>query len=1657
MEVCKLESCKAEASLVALTDAAFDKDDGVRRQISQSLYELGCHNTEQVLSACFDFLLKHSQLVQGHRTVILQCMERIVRDNISQLGQPLAKKIINLASEEMIKSSESALGWKEAASNLLVALGTRFTDEILEDILQKLQPGVVPQFFVVQTLANLSVANVHGVVPYLTTTLQTMLPLFHMIKQDNMKWAFTSAMGLFSKSILEYLATADKASKPVLSRDAFAPEIYAAYKVLFGMWLRNKDAKLRSAIVVALSHMVHLLPPDRMDDELPRLIISILGLYKKRCEPYHVTQCLRHILEAAVEVTSHVPETQMDSLLPQLHHQICLPVDCQDPLSARNQQEVLQCFTILSHVSIDALVKFLLQKLSSNNDKARVGTLTVLNHVVGSGYKALESKKALIVSGMKQSLQDGDNKVKKVTAQVISTMGEHGYLQLEGGSILVDFLVQQCALVPEEGPGRRHHHHHQAPDSDEVRDEDLRELCEGILSFLVTLDRMDDVLWPFLLEFVSPVQHTNALAVVCRCLEQVGNRKRRQSLQYVLLNYNERLGLPKPHTLLARLLAVSALPYSGQGRGLAALNLLQVLSPNIHLDVVKLWDEELPQLSQFLAEHREDTLPQKLWEDKLFFFLSRTLETITDEKWTWELSEEMTQHIHNYHSYPREKAFLYKCVGIVLGQTNNKDVINNELQEMLLSVQHNEALEREGLATGIGFCAMTHLDDTLAKLDDFVKMDIVKKTASFFNILKEKLDGDMERVKSTLILCYGYVALYAPEGLILQRVEMHILDHILSLSNTKVLGIRVETKDLMIKLTLIKAVTLIAKAVYANKGRHQFKFNRREEVLSYMQDLIASESKAHLKTRVRQSAINACTHLVRLEPRLNEVESSDLIRSCLEAVFSFPPLDNDKRKDTRKLKEREVLHTETITALHELLKEFLSQNLSSEGLEFIFKHVQEWMTSTKDHERERAVEAMLALLVFYRDRFKSVNVSTFHNLGLLVGCFVPRCADPVLSIRYMAMDSLYNLLYIQIRYEGCVVNQPDNLVDHLGNIKEQLQNPDSHILFQICYDIAKIISNKLPHDQLRSLLFALFEGLSDYHATCSSATSVVMNTLVRKHGEGLKDHIPEILSNLQSRMQTITLEQVRFSVIHFISILTSQCLPGVLSYLLFRPLPYDKYTSAIWQSLAREAKLATTTMDYLLGKINDYLSHDDRKESSAKRQPSTGTSETVAVIYALTEMVSNPESVEAVINLYPKLFGTLLLYLSFIVNERMSELQGRGVSKKKKLSLQLQNTPNINVWDSSLEALKLLLSRGKTEEVATIMEDEGGWDLLKSHEDHQRGVALLARASGKHGASYLPDTIRFLAPILSNIHEHQRVTVAVFFGELLALPTVQELKVTESLVSSLLRSLDDVSPTIHWLSIRGLGNVALGAPQEIPRYAEKLLAAMVGGMDEKTDLNDLIVLEAMAGLVKVLARLDSAHVRPILPSIIGTVEPFFENESEKLRAAAFSVFGSLARFGGRQPEPAFLEHVHSSLVSLVLHLNDNSPDVVRACKSVLQMVGPHLCPEGPGAIFQGELLEQANVRYWEFIAELSKVIVSEFSDRIGLYLNSSMSFFKSMLPEIRGNAVILAGFILQNLPKEYVEASTDDNVCVAIIMMLHDVSPCVRTKAAKVLGLHRSF
>ncbi|NXA44227.1 MROH1 protein, partial [Eudromia elegans] len=79
---------------------------------------------------------------------------------------------------------------QQAASSALVAVGRRFVNCAMEELLGKFQPGVLPHYYVVRTLADLAAANVFGMVPFLNSVLGTMLPMLGMAKADPMKSVF---------------------------------------------------------------------------------------------------------------------------------------------------------------------------------------------------------------------------------------------------------------------------------------------------------------------------------------------------------------------------------------------------------------------------------------------------------------------------------------------------------------------------------------------------------------------------------------------------------------------------------------------------------------------------------------------------------------------------------------------------------------------------------------------------------------------------------------------------------------------------------------------------------------------------------------------------------------------------------------------------------------------------------------------------------------------------------------------------------------------------------------------------------------------------------------------------------------------------------------------------------------------------------------------------------------------------------------------------------------------------------------------------------------------------------------------------------------------------------------------------------------------------
>ncbi|XP_047399899.1 maestro heat-like repeat-containing protein family member 1 isoform X2 [Sciurus carolinensis] len=1622
-----------------LLDAITDKEPVVQEQVCRALCSLGEARPREMLRACDEYLRQHDKLAHPYRALVLRAMEMVLSSHIHQLDKDTASIIILLASSEMTRTKDLDCDWQRAASSVLVAVGKRFINQVMEEVLSRFQPGVLPHCSVLQTLASLSVSNAFGMVPFLPSILSTMLPMLGMAKQDALRVVFCCALQHFSESTLEYLANLDQAPDPTVRRDTFASDIFSAYDILFHHWLQSRDAKLRLAVVAALGPMSHLLPSEKLEEQLPKLLPGVLSLYRKHAETFHVSKSLGQILEAAVSVGSRTLEVQLDALLVTLHTQICVPVESSSPLVMSSQKEVLRCFTVLACCLPDRLLAFLLPRLDTSSERLRVGTLQILRHIINSAAAQMEVKKPFILSSMRLPLLDTNNKVKRAVVQVISAMAHHGYLEQPGGEVMIEYIVQQCALPPEQEPENPGPEGEDPAAADSVRAISVRTL------YLVstTVDRMSDVLWPYLLEFLIPVHFTEALTPLCRSLVHLALKRQEAGADAFLVQFEAHANLPSPYAVTTRLLVVSSSPYLGGGRGAASLRLLRVLRRSIHPSLAQPWETAIPLLLECLEEHTEETLSLKEWEEKLLMFLRDTLAVVSDNTWTCQLSLEMRKQLPCYNGVPQEKNFLYRCVGTTLGAAS-KEVVRKHLQELLGAARYQQEAEHEGLACCFGICAIAHLEDTLAQLEDFIRSDVLRKSSGIFSIFKDRGEQELEKVKSALILCYGHMAMQAPHELVLAKAESEFLRNMFQCFNTKVLGIKVETKDPALKLCLVQSLCMLSRAICSSARASSFYFSRKAELVAQMMEFIRAEPLDSLKTPLRKKAMLTCTHLVSLEPALEEQAQADVIHSCLHSVMGLLPEPDGEAGGCQ-----ETLYLDTVRALEDLLTSLLQRNMTPQGLQIMVEHLSPWIKSPKSHERARALGLSACLLRHFLQHLHVSALVPFHNLGLLIGLFSPRCADLCPATRQQAVDCVYTLLYLQLGHEGFSRDYRDNVAEQLLSLKDGLVHPDPAILFHTCHSIAQIIAKRLPPDQLISLLLTMFEGLGDPDQNCSRAATVMINCLLKERGPALLEKVPEIVSVLRSKLQETQEEHVLLAAQHSVYLLASQHCAAVVSSLLGSPLPFDSHTCALWRALAVEPNLTTQVLGQLLEKMSRDVPF---KESRAFLLGSTphrvATLLPLVATCALYEVVSAPASGTAVQELYPQLFVALLLRISCTVGVQLP----RNLQAKERRGAGTALARALEPCSSAVDALQALLLRGGSQDVVQCVELEGGWELLRTSAGHEEGVTQLASAMARCAGPRLPLVVKTLVCTQNSVYEIQRVTSTAFLAELLSSNVVNDLMLLESLLDNLAARQKDSSTGVRRLVLRGLANIASGSPDKVRAHGPQLLTAMISGLDDGDDPHGLVALEAMVGLARLLDLVEPWDLRLVLLHIAIRIRPFFDSEKVEFREASIRLFGHLNKACHGDCEEVFLEQVVGGLVPLLLHLQDPQAPVASACRFALCMCIPNLDCEELAATIHKHLQEGRSLHFGEFLNSTCKTLMHHFPDLLGRLVSTNLFYFKSTLEEVRAAAPMFTGFLVLHAEPEQQPQVDLDQLIAALQLLLRDPAPRVREKSAETLG-----
>nr|KAF6405277.1 maestro heat like repeat family member 1 [Rousettus aegyptiacus] len=837
---------------------------------------------------------------------------------------------------------------------------------------------------------------------------------------------------------------------------------------------------------------------------------------------------------------------------------------------------------------------------------------------------------------------------------------------------------------------------------------------------------------------------------------------------------------------------------------------------------------------------------------------------------------------------------------------------------------------------------------------------------------------------------------------------------------------------------------MVCQAIRSSAQGGCFHFAQKAELVAQMMEFIRAEPPDSLRSPIRKKAMLACTYLVPLEPALEEQVRADMVHGCLQsvmAVLTEPEGDDDRQ---------EPLYLDTMQALEDLLTSLLQRDLTPQGLQVMVEHLSPWIKSPRGHERVRALGLSACLLQHFLEHLHVSALVPFHNLGLLIGLFSPRCADLWPATRQEAVSCVHSLLYLQLGYEGFARDYRDTAVERLLVLKGGLVHSDPATLFHTCHSIAQIIAKRLPPNQLISLLLTLFEGLGDTDKNCSRAASVMINCLLKERGHLLQEKVPEIVSVLRSKLQETGEEHVRQATQNSVSLLASQHCEAVVSSLLGSPLPFDSHTCILWRALAVEPSLTAQVLELLLQKMSRDVPFKESRAFLLSSCPGrVATLLPLAATCALSEVMSVPASAPAVLELYPQLFAALLLRVSCTLGVQLPRTLQAKERRAPGLALASRN---LDPCSSAAETLQVMLLRGGSEDVVQYVEREGGWESLRTSTGHEEGVARLASAMVKFAGPRLPLVMKALLGAHSSVYEVQRVTSTAFLAELLNSNVVKDLMLLESLLDNLAARQKDACASVRRLVLRGLANIASGSPDKVRAHGAQLLTSMISGLDDGDDPQSLVALEAMLGLAKLLGLVEPWDLRSVLLHVAVRIRPFFDSEKVDFRSASICLFGHLNKACHGNCEDIFLEQVIGGLVPLLLHLQDPQASVAGACKFALRMCGPNLEREDLAEAFQKHLQEGRGLHFGEFLNTTCKHLMRHFPDLLGRLVSTSLFYFKSSWEDVRAAAPMLTGFLVLHVEPEQRQQVDLEQLLTALQLLLKDPAPAVRMKAAETLG-----
>ncbi|XP_065379198.1 protein MROH8 isoform X2 [Macaca fascicularis] len=323
-------------------------------------------------------------------------------------------------------------------------------------------------------------------------------------------------------------------------------------------------------------------------------------------------------------------------------------------------------------------------------------------------------------------------------------------------------------------------------------------------------------------------------------------------------------------------------------------------------------------------------------------------------------------------------------------------------------------------------------------------------------------------------------------------------------------GFSGELKGELEKLTFLGSLSSLSRALPYDETTESFIHSHIADIVHTLNVLVQEERPHSLSSLVRQEVFVTIADLSYQDVHLlfGSEDRAELFSLVIKSIITLPSV-----RTLTQIQEimpngtcnTECLYRQTFQAFSEMLQSLVVKDPYLENLDTIIKHLDPWLQSVKDHERERAMASMTQVLKCLSRHLNLKLPLRFQRLGHLVALMALLCGDPQENVAEEAAESIHYLLHITLRLKYIIHDKKNqqNLKRALTKCREflELYSSAAKCFYSCPFRIAQVFEGFLDSNELCQFIMTTFDTLKNLNHPCIQRSAGELLLTLAKNAE----------------------------------------------------------------------------------------------------------------------------------------------------------------------------------------------------------------------------------------------------------------------------------------------------------------------------------------------------------------------------------------------------------------------------------------------------------------------------------------------------------------------------------------------------------------------------